>query len=144
MKLWCNKKLIALLFLCSMLTELACNAGAMRKETLLVKFAMRSVKLFSGSFHWYMFHFGYSFLVLIQNWLSTYVDIYIYIYISVIFLPMFLYLKGCSHDHLTSIMHYKQLELKWSRTHDHVLSHHVQLVCLSTWVCTRRVGTMCD
>ena len=39
---------------------------------------------------------------------------------------MFLYLKGCSHDHLTSIMHYKQLELKWSKTHDHVLSHQTR------------------
>jgi len=29
----------------SMLTELACNAGAMRKETLLVKFAMRNTSL---------------------------------------------------------------------------------------------------
>ena len=34
---------IASFFMCSMLIELVFNAGAMRKETLHVKFAMRSV-----------------------------------------------------------------------------------------------------
>jgi hypothetical protein len=36
--------IIASLSTCSMLIELVFNAGAMRKETLYVKFAIRSVK----------------------------------------------------------------------------------------------------